>query len=72
MENNWRKKHLEELKSLVGNWIAYERDGDILAWDRSQKTVIKNADETGKSYVLFHIHPRDVDPEKIRLIGFRF
>jgi hypothetical protein len=41
-------------------------------WDKKQKNVVINADETGKSYVLFYVHPRDVDPEKIRLIGFRF
>jgi uncharacterized membrane protein YkvA (DUF1232 family) len=72
MENNWRKKHWEELKSLVGNWIAYERDGEILAWDKKQKVVIENADITDKSYILYYVHPRDVHPEKVRLIGFRF
>jgi hypothetical protein len=41
MENNWRKKHWEELKSLAGNWIAYERGGDILAWDKKQKMLLQ-------------------------------
>jgi hypothetical protein len=73
MENNWRKKHWEELKSLAGNWIAYERDGDILAWDKKQKNVIENADITGKKYILHYIHPLDVyEPNIVRLPTIRF
>lgn len=73
MENNWRKEHWEELKSLAGNWIAYERGGDILAWDKKQKIVVEKVDITGKSYIFRYIHPFDVDePRKVRLIGFRF
>jgi hypothetical protein len=73
MENNWRKKHWEELKSLAGNWIAYERDGDILAWDKKQKVVVENADSTGKSYILHYIHPLDVyEPKTVRFIGVKF
>jgi hypothetical protein len=73
MDNNWRKKHWAELKELSGNWIAYERDGDILAWDKKQKNVVANADITGKSYVLHYIHPLDVyEPKTARFIGVKF
>lgn len=73
MENTWRKKHWEELKILAGNWIAYERDGEILAWDKKQKIVIEKSDTTGKSYILHYIHPLDVyEPQIPRLIGIRF
>jgi hypothetical protein len=73
MENNWRKKHWEELQNLAGNWIAYEQDGDILAWGKKQKNVIINADITKKSYILHYVHPLDVyEPEMVRFVGVKF
>jgi hypothetical protein len=73
MDNSWRKKHWEELKELSGNWIAYERDGDILAWDKKQKKVVANAEVTGKPYILHYIHPLDVyEPKTIKFVGVKF
>jgi hypothetical protein len=73
MENNCRKEHWEELKSLAGNWIAYERGGDILAWGKKLKTVVESADITEKKYILHYIHPFDVyEPKAIRIPTIRF
>jgi Aspartyl protease len=63
MKNEWRKQHWQELKKLAGNWIAYEKDGEIIDHDKSIVKLTERLKEYIQPHTFYFVHPAHVYEE---------